>query len=61
MIKKVKEHIQVPLIIGGGIRTPQQAINACKAGADVVVVGNAFEKNKSLVRNIARAVHSLNN
>jgi putative glycerol-1-phosphate prenyltransferase len=59
MIKKVSSGIQVPLIVGGGINTPEKAVKACKAGADVIVVGNALEKNRSLLKKIAAAIHSL--
>ena len=59
MIKKVRENISVPLIVGGGIRTPKNAIAACNAGADIVVVGNAIEKNKSLIKSLTQAIHSL--
>jgi phosphoglycerol geranylgeranyltransferase len=58
MIRKVKESIQVPLVIGGGIRTAIQASAAAKAGADVIVVGNAIEKDISLIKEIADAVHT---
>lgn len=58
MIKKVSANLSIPLIVGGGIRNPQTAINICRAGADLIVVGNVFEKNKSLVTSIAEAVHS---
>jgi len=59
MIQKVKEHISIPLIVGGGIRTPEQALAAAKAGADVIVVGNAIEKDYSCLKEIAHAIHSL--
>lgn len=59
MIKKVKANINIPLIVGGGIKTKEQAINICKAGADVIVVGNIFEKNKKLIQEITNAVHNL--
>jgi putative glycerol-1-phosphate prenyltransferase len=59
MISKVKENITLPLIIGGGIRTPEQALASCKAGADVIVVGNAIEKDYSCLKEIAYAIHSL--
>lgn len=59
MISKVKENISIPLIIGGGIRTPEQALVSCKAGADMVVVGNAIEKDYSCLKEIAHAIHSL--
>lgn len=59
LIRKVRENISIPLIVGGGIRTPGQATEACKAGADMVVVGNAIEKDPSCVIEIARAIHAL--
>lgn len=59
MIKTVAERIEVPLIIGGGILDPEKAYLNCKAGADVIVVGNAIEKDPSLIREMAAAVHSV--
>ena len=59
MISKVKENISIPLVIGGGIRTPEQARASCNAGADMIVVGNAIEKDYSCLKEIAHAVHSL--
>ena len=58
MIKEVRKSISVPLIIGGGINSGKKAIGNCKAGADIIVVGNAIEKDKSLITEIANAVHS---
>lgn len=48
MISAVKKHLSVPLIVGGGIRTPQAMCDAFKAGADVVVIGNVLEENPLL-------------
>ncbi|MET2986267.1 geranylgeranylglyceryl/heptaprenylglyceryl phosphate synthase [Aureibaculum conchae] len=45
IIKKVKKELRIPLIVGGGIRTQQQLKNAYDSGADLVVVGTAFEEN----------------
>jgi len=59
MIEKVSQSISVPLIIGGGITNPEKAYLNCKAGADVIVVGNAIEKDESLIFEIAAAVHSV--
>jgi phosphoglycerol geranylgeranyltransferase len=59
MIHKVATHIEAPLIIGGGILEPEKAYINCKAGADVIVVGNAIEKNTSLIKEMADAVHSV--
>ena len=60
MIDMVSGAINVPLIVGGGIRTPEKALANAKAGADVVVVGNAIEKNPELIIEMSEAVHSLN-
>ena len=58
MIKTVREAINVPLIIGGGISSGAKAIANCKAGADIIVVGNAIEKDENLISEIADAIHN---
>lgn len=55
MIRKVSSNIRIPLVIGGGIRTPQKVRENCEAGADLIVVGNAIEKEASLIRELAAA------
>ncbi|MDQ6889798.1 MAG: geranylgeranylglyceryl/heptaprenylglyceryl phosphate synthase [Bacteroidota bacterium] len=59
MIEEVSNCISVPLIVGGGISHPEKAYLNCKAGADVIVVGNAIEKDESLIMEMAAAVHSV--
>lgn len=59
MIKTVADQIEAPLIIGGGILQPEKAYLNCKAGADVIVVGNAIEKDASLIKEMSDAVHSV--
>lgn len=59
MIEKVAGCISVPLIIGGGIKEPEKAYLNCKAGADLIVVGNAIEKDSNLIAEMAAAVHSV--
>jgi putative glycerol-1-phosphate prenyltransferase len=59
MIEKVANNIEVPLIIGGGITTPEKAYLNCKAGADIIVVGNAIEKDPTLITEISAAIHSV--
>jgi phosphoglycerol geranylgeranyltransferase len=56
MIAAVKGSINIPLIVGGGIRTPEKVAANVKAGADVVVVGNALEKNPELLREMIAAM-----
>jgi len=57
MINAVSTAIDIPLIVGGGIRTPEKAFENVKAGADVIVVGNAIEKDPQLIVDMAAAVH----
>ena len=45
MIKAIRNEIDIPLIVGGGLRTPEQVNAAWNAGADMVVVGNALEND----------------
>lgn len=59
MIELVARAIEVPLIIGGGITDPEKAYLNCKAGADIIVVGNAIEKDETLIMEISSAVHSV--
>ncbi len=49
LINKVKSNISIPLIVGGGIKSKTEVENTFKAGADIVVVGNAIEKNVELL------------
>ena len=44
IIKAVSSNLEIPVIVGGGIRTQQQMQNAYKSGATMVVMGTAFEK-----------------
>ena len=60
MIQYVSKHIKAPIVIGGGITSAEKAKENCIAGADIIVVGNAVEKDPSLIEAIATAVHSLN-
>ncbi|HTR31496.1 MAG TPA: geranylgeranylglyceryl/heptaprenylglyceryl phosphate synthase [Puia sp.] len=59
MIAIVARHIEIPLVVGGGIRDPEKAYRNCKAGADIIVVGNAIEKDPGLIREMSAAVHSV--
>ena len=59
VVRRVRDYVSIPLIVGGGIRTPEQAADARRAGADMIVVGDAIEKDRSpgLVKSLADAVH----
>lgn len=59
MIAEVRKNVDTPIIVGGGIRSAEQASEICRAGADIVVVGNATEKNPGIIKEIAESVHSI--
>jgi len=58
MIASVSGAVSAPVIVGGGIRTPEKALANIRAGADVVVVGNAIEKDPGLVLEMAETIHA---
>ena len=58
IISLVKENLTIPLIIGGGIQTVHQLTTAYTAGADLVVIGTAFEKDPAFFNIIKKeSVH----
>ncbi|NVN94269.1 MAG: geranylgeranylglyceryl/heptaprenylglyceryl phosphate synthase [Bacteroidetes bacterium] len=58
MISNVRKHTTSPIVTGGGIKSPEKAIENCKAGVDIIVVGNAIEKTADLIKEIGIAVRS---
>lgn len=59
MINTVSQSIEVPLIVGGGIRSTEKAVADAKAGADLIVVGNSIEKDPGLITEISDALHEM--
>lgn len=61
MIRAVKDTIKVPLIIGGGIRTPEAAEAARMAGADIIVTGTFVEQcsDKNVLRSVIHAAKGI--
>lgn len=59
MIKLLREHLSIPIIAGGGIRTPEDAAKKARAGAHFLVIGNFFEEgeNINLLEQFAHAIH----
>lgn len=60
MIRHVKNSIGVPLMIGGGIRSGTVARATWEAGADIIVVGNALEKEPEFLDDLARERDQIN-
>ncbi len=60
MIQAVDEYVSLPLVVGGGIREPRVAQEKVRAGANFVVVGNAFETrgDTGRLKEFAAAIHS---
>lgn len=54
IINLVKQELQIPLIVGGGIRNKQQLEDAYQSGADMVVIGTAFEENNAFFEEIKK-------
>jgi len=59
MIRLVSQAIDVPLIVGGGIRSKEQAFNAAAAGAKIIVTGNITETGR-VKDKIAEIVEGIN-
>lgn len=59
MIAAVQKNLSVPLIVGGGINTPEDMLKRFAAGADVVVVGTAAEKDPFILRDMMCAIQEL--
>lgn len=59
MITAVKKNIDIPLIVGGGIRDAKTAREKTKAGADVVVTGTKLEEEKNLKEALINIIESI--
>lgn len=57
MIQAISKATDLPIIVGGGIRTPEQARLRAAAGANLIVVGNALEAGVGNLREWTEAVH----
>ena len=60
LIQSVKSGLSIPLIVGGGIKNTEQLRNAFEAGADLVVVGNIFESNPSIIADFVECTREIN-
>lgn len=55
IVSEVKQNVNLPIIVGGGLRTPEQVAEIRKAGASMIVVGNALEGNLGLLQDMVLA------
>ncbi len=57
-ISLVKQNLTVPLIVGGGVNTAKTALNFCKAGADIIVLGTIMESDTIAMQQICEKIKS---
>lgn len=59
MVNYVKKVVDVPIVVGGGIRTPEQAARIVKAGADIVVTGTIIEESENIEKALSPIVKAV--
>ena len=61
MVAAVRKNVDLPIILGGGIKSPEVAMQKAIAGADFIVTGNVLEDNPDpkLIQEFADAIHSI--
>ena len=60
IIKAVKNVVNVPLLVGGGINDSMKARKALDAGADILVIGNGVQKNLSVIAEVSNVIETYN-
>lgn len=60
MIRSVQKSIECPLIVGGGIDSVEKALATISAGTDVIVIGNAIEKDPNLLIEVSTKIYDMN-
>ncbi len=59
MISAVRKEISVPLVVGGGIRTPEKARGIAKAGADIIVTGTIVEIERDIESKLSELINAI--
>ena len=59
MVRRVRDTIDIPLIVGGGIRGPRAAAQAARAGADIIVTGTIAEVTQDPYKHLAPIVEAV--
>ncbi len=57
VIREIRDFISIPIIVGGGIKQPEVAYKKVENGASFVVIGNALEKDSSIIKEFGNAIH----
>jgi len=61
VIRLVKKNVNLPIMVGGGIKTEENLFDVLDAGADIVVVGTAFEEELGLINRFADIIRKWGN
>jgi len=59
MIKAIKQSIDIPLLVGGGIRDVETAREKTRAGADIIITGTTLEKEKNLKQTLTDIIQAI--
>jgi len=57
VIEAVSSAIDVPIIVGGGINTPDKARSAVESGASIIVTGTVLEEDPDHMKEFVDAIH----
>ncbi|AAT42768.1 geranylgeranylglyceryl/heptaprenylglyceryl phosphate synthase [Picrophilus oshimae] len=59
VIKKIKEYVKIPVIVGGGIRDKNAAEKLAAAGADIIVTGTIVERSRNVYEALQEIISSI--
>ena len=57
LVRSICDVVDIPVIVGGGIRTPEVAKNLVDSGASIIVTGGAIEEKQENIKNFSNAIH----
>ena len=58
LVEEIKNQVSLPLVVGGGLKSPNDLKNLCQSRADMVVVGNALEQNPDMLPDMTAALRT---
>ncbi|MGA1822980.1 MAG: geranylgeranylglyceryl/heptaprenylglyceryl phosphate synthase [Thermoplasmatota archaeon] len=61
MIREIRKRVNIPLVVGGGIRSPEIAREAVLAGADIIVTGTMVEQEEDIEKSVSSMVNEMKN
>ena len=57
LVRNVSKNVDIPIVVGGGIKNPEIAKSLVMSGASVIVTGTIIEQDESAMKNFAKAIH----